>query len=119
MGFLTGTTSGHSLIESQRCSILGRTIDLTSMVWFVGVCFGAQRHNKGSLEGHVGAKASSQRAMSVVPIVTAKIAHLDAKVWLNSRQAWDQVIDKMRALDAVEWLVVDDLRQQHVLEALA
>ena len=45
--------------------------------------------------------------------------HPDAKVWLDSRQAWDRVIDKMRARDAVEWLVADDLRGQRVLAALA
>jgi hypothetical protein len=85
MGFLTSTTSGPGLTELQRCQILGQAMDLTSMVWFVGVCLAAQRHNKGGLEGHLGAEASGQGAMSVVPIVMGKIAHPDAKVWLDSR----------------------------------
>ena len=43
----------------------------------------------------------------------------NAKVWHESRQAWDKVLSKMRAQDAVEWLVAHDLRAQRVLATLA
>ena len=36
MGFLTGTTCGLDVTESQRCHILGQAMDLISMVWFMG-----------------------------------------------------------------------------------
>ena len=47
-----------------------------------------------------------------------KIVHTDAKVWHDNIQAWEQVL-AIRVRDAVEWLVVDDLRGQRVLAALA
>ena len=94
-------------------------MDLTSMVWFLGVCLAAQRQHKRGLEGHQGAGASGQGAESVVSSIKGKIASSDAKVWHDSQQAWSQVLEKRRAQDVVEWLVADDLRGQRVLAALA
>ena len=37
MGFPTSTTAAPELTESQRSQALGQAMDLTSMVWFVGV----------------------------------------------------------------------------------
>ena len=119
MGFPTGTTSGPGLTEMQRRQVLGQAMDLTSMVWFLGVCLAAQRHNNGGLGGHLGADASGQGAESVVPPVMQATSPLNAKVWHDSRQAWDKVLSMRRAQDAVEWLVADDLRGQRVLAALA
>ena len=119
MGFLTGTTCGPDVTESQRRHVLGQAMDLTSMVWFMGICLAAQRYNKGGLEGHLGADASDQGAESVVPTAMQKIVHTDAKVWLDSIQAWEQVLAKIRTRDAVDWLVADDLRGERVLAALA
>ena len=119
MGFPTGTTRGPGVTEFHRCQILGQAMDLTSMVWFLGICLAAQRYINGGLGGHLGAEASGQGAVSVVPLVVQTTASPNAKVWHDSRQAWDQVLKKMRAQDAVEWLVADDLRGQRVLSALA
>ena len=47
------------------------------------------------------------------------ISSSTTKVWHDSREAWGQVLDKMRARDVVEWLVADELRGQCVLTALA
>ena len=58
MGFFAGTTCGPDVIESQHHHVLGQAMDLTSMVWFMGISLTAQRYNKGGLEGHMGADAS-------------------------------------------------------------
>jgi hypothetical protein len=79
------------------------------MVWFVGVCLAAQRHNKGGHERYLGADSLGQGAESVVPSIVGKISSSKAKVWHDSRQAWGQVLEQMRAQDAVKWLVADDL----------
>ena len=119
MGFLTGTTSGPDLTEAQRRQCLGQAMDLTSMVWFIGVCLAAQRHNTLGFGGHLGAEASSQGAESVVPSNVEKIAFPDVKVWHNNKQVWHKDLEKRRVQEAIEWRVADDLRGQRVFAALA
>ena len=62
MGFPTGTTAAPELTESQRRQILGQAMDLTSMVWFVGVCLAVQQYNTSGLGEHLGANGPGQGA---------------------------------------------------------
>ena len=87
-------------------------MDLTSMVWFMGICLAAQRYKKGGLEGHLGADASDQGTKCVIPTAMQLIVPIDANVWHDSIQAWEQVLANIRARDIVEWLVADDMRGQ-------
>ncbi len=122
MGFLTGTTSGPGVTESQRRHILGQAMDLNAMVWFIGICLASQGHKNNGFEGHLGAESSSQGAGSgMVFQHMSQVVHPDAKVWQESRQAWNKVLRgrKTRVGDALEWLVEDELRGQRVLAALA
>ena len=59
MRFLTGTTAAPELTESQRRQALGQAMDLTSMVWFVGVCLAFQQYNTNGLGEHLEANGSS------------------------------------------------------------
>ena len=118
MGFPTGITCGPGLTESQRRHCLGQAMDLTSMVWFLGVCLAAQRHKKLGLEGSLGADASGQGAKSNVPLVE-KITTSDANTWHDNQQARNQALEKRRTQNSMEWLVEDELRGQRVLGALA
>ena len=54
MGFPTGTIAAPELTESQRRQALGQAMDLTSMVWFVGVCLAFQQYNTNGLGEHLG-----------------------------------------------------------------
>ena len=45
MGFLTSKTFAQGLTELERRQILGQAMDLSSMVWFAGVCLAAQRQH--------------------------------------------------------------------------
>ena len=54
MRFLTSTTCGPNVTESQHRHVLEQAMDLTSMVWFMEICLAAQRYNKGGLEGQLG-----------------------------------------------------------------
>ena len=95
-------------------------MDLSSLVWFLGVCLAAQRHNTSGLSQHLGADGSGQGAHeSVVHVDMGKVAYAGAQVWQDSQRAWDRVLGEMRTRDAVEWLVAEELRGQHVLAALA
>lgn len=58
VGFPTGNTNGLSLTKFQRRHCLGQAMDLTSMVWFLGICLAAQRHRKCGFEFNLGADAS-------------------------------------------------------------
>ena len=58
MGFLTGTTSAPGLTEIENRHILGQAMDLLFIVWFLGVCLAAQRHNTSGLGQHMGADGS-------------------------------------------------------------
>ena len=122
MGFLTGTTAGPGITESQRRHILGQAMDLNSMTWFLGICLAAQVHQNGGLDGHLGAESSSQGAQGgMTPHDISKKVHPDAEVWLESKQAWDSTLRGMKMRDggAFEWVVEDELRGQRVLAALA
>ena len=77
MGFPTGTTCAPAVTEGQRRQILGQAMDFNSMVWFLGICLAAQRHQIGGLDGHLGAESSSQGAEGGI----SKVVHQDAKVW--------------------------------------
>ena len=86
MGFLTGTTSAPGLTELERRQILGQAIDLSSMVWFLGVCLAAQRHNTSGLGQHLGSDGSGQGAQeNVVHVDIGKVAHAGAQVWQDSQ----------------------------------
>jgi hypothetical protein len=56
------------------------------MVWFVGVCLAAQRHNKGGHERYLGADSLGQGAESVVPSIVGKIS--------SSRPRYGMIVDK-------------------------
>ena len=118
MGFLTGTTSGPGITESQRRHILGQAMDLNSMVWFLGICLIAQGHQNGGLEGHLGAASSSQGAEGDD---TFKEIHPNTRVWQESKEAWETTLRGMTTDDegAFVWLIKDELRGQRVLAALA
>ena len=44
MGFPSHNTLSHDLIDGQRHFLLGQAMDLTSLVWFLGICLVFQRH---------------------------------------------------------------------------
>ena len=59
MGFSTGTTAAPEMTEVQRRQVLGQAMDLTSMVWFIGVCLAVQHQsNISGLGEHLGANGS-------------------------------------------------------------
>ena len=66
IGFSTGTTIVPELIESHRRQTLGQAMDLTSMVWFVGVCLAFQHYNTNGLGEHLAANGSGQGAQEDV-----------------------------------------------------
>ena len=66
MGFPTCTTAAPMLTESQRRQILGQAMDLTSMVWFLGVCLAFQQYNTSGLDEHLGANSLGQGAQEDV-----------------------------------------------------
>ena len=45
MGFFIGTTIAPEMTEVQRRQVLGQAIDLTSIVWFIGVCLAVQHQS--------------------------------------------------------------------------
>ena len=111
MGFLTGTTAAPKLTESQRRQALRQTMDLTSMVWFLGVCLAFQQYNTSGLGEHLGANGSGQGAHEDVVLADmGRIAPKESPVWKDSQQAWDRVLGEIKNRDAIEWLVQDELR---------
>lgn len=44
IGFLTGTSAAHELIEGQRYFFLGHAIDLNTLVWVIGMCLVIQQN---------------------------------------------------------------------------
>jgi len=77
-------------------------MDLSSMVWFLGVCLATQWYQKHDLEGHLGANVLGQGAKSVVPLMVKKMATSNAKAWHDSQQVWVQTLEKIRAQYVVE-----------------
>ena len=120
MGFPTGTTAAPELTKSQRCQALGQAIDLTSMVWFVGVCLAFQQYNTSGLGEHLGANGSGQGAQEDVVLTDMeKVAPEESPIWKDNQQAWEQVLGEIKNRDAIEWLVQDELQGQRVLASLA
>ena len=106
MGFLTGTTTAPELTESQRRQILGQAMDLTSMVWFVGVCLAVQQYNTSGLGEHLGANGPGQGAQEDAVLADmGRVAPEESSVWKDSQQAWDRVLGEIKNRDAIEWLV--------------
>ena len=69
---------------------------------------------------HLGVNGSDQGAQEDVVLADmGKIAPEESQVWQDSRQDWYRVLGEIKTRDAVEWLVEEDLRGQHVLAALA
>ena len=59
MRFSTGIIAAPEMTKVQRGQVLGQAIDLTSMVWFIGVCLAIQRQsNISGLGEHLGANGS-------------------------------------------------------------
>ena len=110
MGFPTGTTAAPKLTESQRRQALGQAMDLTSMVWFVGVCLAFQQYNTSGLGEHLGANGSGQGAQEDVVLADMRrVAPEESPIWKDSQQAWDRVLGEIKNRDAIEWLVQDEL----------
>ena len=90
MGFSTGTTATPEMTKVQRRQVLGQAMDLTSMVWFIGVCLAVQHQsNISGLGEHLGANGSDQGAHEDVVLADmGKIAPKESQVWQDSRQNW-------------------------------
>ena len=85
-GFPTGTTAAPMLTESQRCQILGQAMDLTSMVWFLGVCLAFQQYNTSGLDEHLGANSSGQGAQEDVVLADmGRVAPEESPIWKDSQ----------------------------------
>ena len=73
-------------------------MDLTSMVWFIGVCLVVQHQsNISGLGEHLGANSSDQGAQEDVVLADmGKIAPKESQVWQNSRQDWYRVLGEIK-----------------------
>ena len=111
VGFSTSTTAVPGMIEVQRRQVLGQAMDLTSTVWFIGVCLAVQHQsNISGLGEHLGANGSDQGAQEDVVLADmGKIAPEESQVWQDSRQEWYRVLGEIKTRDAIEWLVEEDL----------
>jgi hypothetical protein len=45
MGFRTGTTTAPGLFKGQRRFVLGKAMDLYTIVWTISLCLALQRHH--------------------------------------------------------------------------
>ena len=89
MGFFTGTTTAPELTKSQRRQTLGQAMDLTSMVWFVGVCLAFQQYNTSGLSEHLGANGSGEGAQEDVVLADmGKVTSKEFLVLTDNQQAW-------------------------------
>ena len=67
IGFFTGTIVAPKMTEVQRRQVLGQAMDLTSMVWFIGVCLAIQHQsNISGLGEHLGQMAQTRGHMRML-----------------------------------------------------